>query len=402
MDRTPYYNERGGISLSDRTRAVLKYGRDWLSEMEAQKSILPVLEKHLDRKYTLLRNTPLPGLEVSIPLLLIGPAGLYVFNVTDLAGIYRAKGDQWGTISGATLKPEKINLLTRTEQMALAVQQYLKENGRLDIPGVESVLVFTNPSIHIDSVRPIVRVVQCDALERLIISISEAAPVISQDLALKAVNLITNPIGQQLPDNSPVTKNTPVTQGENSREIPEVSSLPEQTLVSSPAGDNSTLPGEEPEISSLLARDISQPAVLGYVNERNPMETPLFESDSTAEANLEPEASKPSTEPRSSPLDDSPNSSTSWQIPAAPWGELESQPGLIPLQSEISPEPYSSPLPESLFPGFTRPVNPVPMIPDPVKKKPVSGRQWLILGGLALFWLILAGILLFFIIKDLL
>ncbi len=58
---------------------------------------------------------------------------------------------------------------------------------------MEFVLVFTNPSIHVDSVRPIVRVVLCDALERFIISISEAAPVISQDLALKAVNLITNP-----------------------------------------------------------------------------------------------------------------------------------------------------------------------------------------------------------------
>jgi hypothetical protein len=194
IDHTPFFNkETGEISILDRGRAMLKYGAGWIKETEAQNLVIPVLEKVLDRSYTLLRNVTPPGLEASIPLILVGPAGVFVLYVTHLTGIYRAKGDQWGTISGNTFKNEKPNLLTRIERMARAIQIYLRRQGFLDLVIVEAILLCSDPTVHVDSIRPIIRVVMRDALERFAISMMQARVALSPDSVQDVIQRILNP-----------------------------------------------------------------------------------------------------------------------------------------------------------------------------------------------------------------
>jgi hypothetical protein len=193
IDQTPFYNENGEISLLDRLKASMQFGKSWWAEMEAQKAVLPVLGKVLDKGYTLLRNISLPGLDTPIPFILVGPSGIYVLYVTPLLGMFRAKGDQWGTISGNTFKPEKTNLLTRTQHLARAVQIFLQRQGNSDISDVEAVLLCANPGVHVDSLRPIVRVVMRDALERFAISILQGRLVLRSDRVYDVVNRISNP-----------------------------------------------------------------------------------------------------------------------------------------------------------------------------------------------------------------
>ena len=57
------------------------------------------------------------------------------------------------------------NLLLRTQMMARAVDTYLAVRN-FDLASAEAVLVFTDPGIHVDTIRPIIRVVQADALDR--------------------------------------------------------------------------------------------------------------------------------------------------------------------------------------------------------------------------------------------
>ena len=97
IDQTPFYNEKGEISFVDRTKAMLQYGAGWIREMEAQKAVVSVLEKNLDKKYTLLRNVTPPGMNASIPLILVGPTGVYVMCVASVKGMFSARGDQWGS-----------------------------------------------------------------------------------------------------------------------------------------------------------------------------------------------------------------------------------------------------------------------------------------------------------------
>ncbi len=134
IDQTPFYNnETGEISFLDRGKAIMKFGTGWIKEVEAQKEVIAVLGKVLDKNYTLLRNVTPPGLEASFPFILVGPTGVFVMYVTPLTGMFRAKGDQWGTISGNTFKNEKPNLLTRTERMARAIQVFLQRQGYSEI-----------------------------------------------------------------------------------------------------------------------------------------------------------------------------------------------------------------------------------------------------------------------------
>jgi hypothetical protein len=193
IDHTPYFNtETGKITFTDRVRAMMKFGSTWIKEVEAQNQIIPVLGKVLDRNYTLLRNATPPGLDASLPFILVGPTGVFVMYITPISGMFRAKGDQWGTISGNAFKNEKPNLLTRTEHMARAIQIFLQRQGYL-LTSVEAILLCSDLSVHVDSIRPIIRVVMRDALERFAISITQARAVLSPEAVQDVIGRILNP-----------------------------------------------------------------------------------------------------------------------------------------------------------------------------------------------------------------
>jgi hypothetical protein len=240
IDQTPFYNEKGEITLPDRARAFLKFGKNWGTEMEAQKSVISVLDKVLDKHFTLLRNVTPPGVDTPIPFILVGPTGVYVMYVTPLMGMFRAKGDQWGTISGNAFKPEKPNLLTRTENMARAVQLYLQRLGYTELSSVEAVLLCANPSVHVDSLRPVVRIVMRDALERFAISILQARLLLTPEAANDVINLILNP---------------PAIKEETAAALPAETS-PDAGLPASQAGGQNT--GEP-----VTSQDGLQPSLLG-------------------------------------------------------------------------------------------------------------------------------------------
>jgi hypothetical protein len=193
IDQTPFFSAEGKISVVDKARATMKFGAAWIQEAQAQATLLPILERGLEKKYTLLRNVKLFGLEISIPFILVGPTGIYAMYVTPLRGMYRAKGDQWGTISGDSLKPASVNLLTRTARMAKAVQVYFQRQG-FELPTmVEPVLLCADPGLHVDSVRPVIRVVQFDAIDRFALTVSQARAVMDSIAVQNIVDRILNP-----------------------------------------------------------------------------------------------------------------------------------------------------------------------------------------------------------------
>lgn len=194
IDHTPFFNhETGEISLFDRGRAIMEFGTGWIKEIEGQKQVISVLGNVLDKNYTLLRNITPAGLGASFPFILIGPAGVFVMYVTPMTGMFRAKGDQWGTISGNTFKNERPNLLTRTERMARAIQVFLQRQGYSTLTSVDAILLCSDPSFNVDSIRPIIRVVMRDALERFAISLTQARIVLNNEAVQDIVQRILNP-----------------------------------------------------------------------------------------------------------------------------------------------------------------------------------------------------------------
>jgi len=174
IDRSPIRSTAAGMSTMDRFRSVLKLGVSGTGELQAQAQIIEVFNRYFDDKYILLRHLVLPDLDVPIPLILAGPVGVLLLYVTPLKGIYRARGESWSVVdSRRRFKPARPNLLTRTSLMARAVQVYLERQG---MPGidVEPVLLCTDPGIHVESIRPSVRIVMTDAMDRFIAGLQQA------------------------------------------------------------------------------------------------------------------------------------------------------------------------------------------------------------------------------------
>ena len=193
VDQTPFYKENGELSFIDRAKAIMDFGPGWFKQIEAQKIIIAVLKKNLDKNFTLLVNTTPPGLDARIPLILVGPTGVYVMVVTPKIGMYRARGDQWGTISGSSLRPDNPNLLVLTEKMARAIQIFLQRQGYADLTNVEPILLCSDPAANVDSMRPIVRVIMRDTLERFAVSIAQARIVMTPESAFDVVNRLLTP-----------------------------------------------------------------------------------------------------------------------------------------------------------------------------------------------------------------
>lgn len=193
IDNTPFINEEGSISFIDRIQGTLQYGFSWYPNLQVQQKAIAILDKHLDKKFTLLRNHTLENSKITIPLILIGPPGIQVIFVTHLQGSYRAKNDSWGVVSGGNFKESGINLLKRTAQFGKAVTVYLKRKGLELTEGIEPILLSVNPAMHIASVRPLVRIVMSDAVERFAASLSQDPPVMSVEDVHEVAETFVNP-----------------------------------------------------------------------------------------------------------------------------------------------------------------------------------------------------------------
>src|ERR1044071_4499685 len=104
IDKTPLLNEKGELAMPQRVQGILKYGFNWPTELEAQKAIITFFDRQLEKGYTLIRNIPLGASGIVVPLILLGPAGIYVINVTYLRAGDEARGPTWNDESGEGYK----------------------------------------------------------------------------------------------------------------------------------------------------------------------------------------------------------------------------------------------------------------------------------------------------------
>jgi len=228
IDHTPYLTENGEISFVDQIRAALKFGYSWYPEIKAQQVVIDILNRSLTKGYTLLRNINLPGSNAIIPLILIGPAGVSVIFVTNLKGNFQAKGENWGVIEGGKLQSTRSNLVLLTSRMARSIQRFLEKQG-IELSTVDGILVAADPGMHIESVRPIVRVVMSDAIEHFVVTINNSSSNLNPGLSQTIIRMLTEPDlkREPLPTNvpQPEIKVTEPQAEINSSSVPEIGEL---------------------------------------------------------------------------------------------------------------------------------------------------------------------------------
>jgi hypothetical protein len=194
IDKTPYLNKQGKIGLLERIKGTFSLGTSWYGDMKGQEEVIAVLERILDNKFVLARNPILPGSQdVRLPMVLSGPPGVFLLNVTNVRGMFRAKGEEWGTISGDHFKPLKPNLLSLTARYSQGLQKFLERQGVINMLTAEPILLATNPGMHVDTIRPLVRVVMSDALERFAVSVNQARALQSPEDAQLIIDRLITP-----------------------------------------------------------------------------------------------------------------------------------------------------------------------------------------------------------------
>jgi hypothetical protein len=174
----------------------LKLGRATPQEVQAQQAVIAVLEKALDNRYFLLRDISLVEQEMPIPLILVGPAGIRVIYPLALRGVYRARVDEWEQLDTQrqTYRPVTPNLIIQAQQMAQAVEEHIKAQN-IDPPPVEPALVFTDTGVHIEMVRPAVRIVLIDAIDRFIAGLLQAPVMLSKEEVQQSTDSLAKALG---------------------------------------------------------------------------------------------------------------------------------------------------------------------------------------------------------------
>jgi hypothetical protein len=245
-DYTPVAGQTPSQGGFKRLGLMFKYGTEWTAEMEAQRTVLDLLSKFLDDRYCLLRNLTLPDLEVPIPFILIGPPGIQMLYVTPIRGIYRARGDMWFVVdSHRRFRPAAPNLIIRSSLMARAIQVYLEKHGCPEAK-VEPMLVSTSPGLYIEVIRPTVRIVMSDAVDRMLASLQGGPLVLTRPDVEKMIQLLTDRSTTEVQAVEPfvpeaVTEETPAWMADR---IAALDAAPEaepvEELESSPAADEQT------------------------------------------------------------------------------------------------------------------------------------------------------------------
>jgi len=199
IDQTPFLDSNGQLNLANRIQGMLKYGLSWPAKLEAQRKVIAQLNRAIEKGYILFRNPKLGASEIIIPLILIGTSGIYVLEATPLKGFYRARGDEWGTLTNGRFQPAEINILSRTARMAKVLQVFFERQGTKLAAPIEPVLLAIDPGMHIEMVRPAVRVVMSDAIDRFAASLLTGRVVYNSPMVNELVERILNPrsISQQ-------------------------------------------------------------------------------------------------------------------------------------------------------------------------------------------------------------
>ena len=168
-------------------------------DVKAYDSMVSQMERALSNKFYLLRDVLIEGAEKPLPNVLVGPPGIYLLNTSFIKGIFRAKEGTWSEMKGRNrgFEPTHPNLVKETQEFAALLGDFL--SSRLpQAPPVHAVLVLLNPGTHVDSVRPAVRTILTDGLERFIARLSLDPP----QLTSEDVHAIVNRLKEPAPDAS--------------------------------------------------------------------------------------------------------------------------------------------------------------------------------------------------------
>jgi hypothetical protein len=196
IDLSTLRDANGKIPFATLLKKTLTEGQGWQSELDAQDQVMLRLEKTLGNDFTLIREVKIPGLDTPIPMVLVGPSGIFVLYASAVKGSFRARGDAWLKLDNSgNMHASHPNLPTRTRLYSEAVRKFLTQNN-LPITDIEPVLLFSQPEAFVENIKAPIRMVMCDGLESYGGSLRMLNPIYSPEERAEIIRLLSNPEGK--------------------------------------------------------------------------------------------------------------------------------------------------------------------------------------------------------------
>ena len=193
IDKTPLLNEKGELGFSQRIQGMFQFGFNWPNELQTQKAIITFFDRQLEKGYTLIRNMPLGQSGIIVPMILLGPTGIHVIQIARTRGRYEVRGDTWNVEAGDKYKPAPVNLVQQTIRMANAIQAFIERQGVKLPASPEPVLIAGDPGLHIESVRPAIKVMMIDGIKSFVSGLATGKAILSPEQVFDYTERILNP-----------------------------------------------------------------------------------------------------------------------------------------------------------------------------------------------------------------
>jgi hypothetical protein len=165
IHRADYRGPSGEIPLFSAIRNTFKRGNQWRRQLAAEDRVAAILARTLDDDYHLIRNLVLPDDRYDLDMVLVGPAGIWEFEVLPLVGlVHSEEGWVHWDYNQQGLRPVPLDLGQRARDKVTRLSRYLAERGLPDLD-INQALVLASPNPPRDFSLPGVEVVFPDQLE---------------------------------------------------------------------------------------------------------------------------------------------------------------------------------------------------------------------------------------------
>jgi len=192
IERSPIGGEGGPTGINDRIKGIWQFGFSWDQDIQAQQVLISRLGRMLDNSYTIISNVAITESALPVPLVLVGPIGVWTFYVTAVKGIFQVKGENWYRLDDKSqhYKPSRPNLIRRSALMSRAINDYLREKGFF-LDEAQPVLFFAQPGIHIDAPESPVRLLYSDGVDRFAVNLLEGKAVLDSGEVKRVTEILT-------------------------------------------------------------------------------------------------------------------------------------------------------------------------------------------------------------------
>ena len=130
IHRSEFRDKAGFVSFGRAVRATVQRGGQWERERKGEDRVSAALSQLLDDKYVLIRNLVLPGEKYDLDMILVGPAGVWEFEILHFTALVNTEnGWMCWDFNQNGVRPIPREIGERAQAKAASLANFLAQQG---------------------------------------------------------------------------------------------------------------------------------------------------------------------------------------------------------------------------------------------------------------------------------